>query len=110
MTSRLHDSRGAGAPGARRTGSGIPRLLSNSTPTKPMLSLRDCGSDSCWNSLASVVECGAAVMVSRTSDGGAISLTLYLGSERYREYASTVDEVAELLRAFAEHAEGAAGK
>jgi hypothetical protein len=108
--SRLQDGLAAAAQGARRTGSAIPRLRSSSQEKKHSLSLADCPIDSCWKLLASVVDCGAAVMVSRTSDGGAISLTLYAGSERYREYASTPKEVEEVLRLFGQHSEGKTGR
>jgi hypothetical protein len=45
-------------------------------------------------------------MVSRTSDGGAISLTLYLGELRYREYASTPETLDALFDAMDALAQG----
>lgn len=107
MTSRAHDSPAAGANGARRTGSAFSRLLSTSKTTTRELSLRESNASSCWISLATAVDCGAAVMVSKTQDGGAISLTLYLGSDRYREYATSQEQLVEVLRALAGAAEAA---
>lgn len=109
MMSRLLDSQTANARGVRRTGSGFSRLLANSPQAPQQIRLADGSSDTLWRLLASVVDSGAAVMVSRTSDGGAISLTLYVGSQRYREYAKTLEELEELLRAAAGAAESADG-
>jgi len=105
--SRLQDSRAAGVPGAERTGSGFSRLLSTSKTKTRSLLLAESNASSCWTPLATAVDSGAAVMVSRTSDGGAISLTLYLGSNRYREYATTQEQLIEVLRALAGAAEAA---
>lgn len=44
---------------------------------------------------------GNAVTFGRTSDGGALSLTLLCGGERLKRYASNADDVAQLLRALA---------
>lgn len=42
---------------------------------------------------------GTGLLVSATSDGGAISITLYEGTERSRSYASSAEELAEVLAA-----------
>lgn len=42
---------------------------------------------------------GCAVLFSPTSDGGAISVTCYLGDERLRDYAASAEEFAEVLMA-----------
>jgi len=71
------------------------------------MSLVECNASSCWTPLASAIDSGAAVMLSRTSDGGATSVTLYLGSNRFKEYATTPDQLIEVLRAAAGAAEAA---
>lgn len=107
--SRLLESRTADARGARRTGSGFSRLLPSSRPEAQPISLADGDAPTLWKLLASVVDSGAAVMVSKTSDGGAISLTLYVGSQRYREYAQSLEMLEQLLREAGRAAEAADG-
>lgn len=45
---------------------------------------------------------GNAVTLGRTSDGGALSLTLLAGGERLKKYAKDADELASLLKALGE--------
>lgn len=92
-------SQSANARGARPIGSAFLRLVPDSTQSKQQISLGDGSAQNNWSHLVSAVDSGAAVMVSRTSDGGAISLTLYLGQLRYREYASTPDQLDRLFDA-----------
>lgn len=40
---------------------------------------------------------GCGLLISRTSDGGAVSLTLYEGNERSRSYSANVAELSEAL-------------
>jgi hypothetical protein len=40
---------------------------------------------------------GCAVLFSPTSDGGAISVTVYLGDDRLRDYAASAEEFAACL-------------
>jgi len=50
--------------------------------------------------MAAIMAClerGTGLLVSITSDGGAVSLTLYEGDTRARSYASSADELEELL-------------
>jgi hypothetical protein len=44
-----------------------------------------------------IVCSGCAVLFSPTSDGGAISITVYYGEERSRDYSTTAAEFAEAL-------------
>jgi transposase len=48
---------------------------------------------------------GCAVLFSPTSDGGAISVTVYLGDDRLRDYAASAEEFAEVLVAVRDAAE-----
>jgi transposase len=49
------------------------------------------------NALALACCNGCAVLFSPTSDGGAISVTVYLGDERLRDYAASAEEFADCL-------------
>lgn len=51
---------------------------------------------------------GLGVLLAPTSDGGAISVTVYDGDERLRSYASTGDEWEEVLRALTDAGDAAA--
>jgi hypothetical protein len=73
------------------------------------MSLGDGDGTSLWKHLASAVDCGAAVMVSRTQDGGAISVTLYLGSHRYKEYATSPEQLEVVFQALSKAASDANG-
>lgn len=47
------------------------------------------------------IECGYAITLSRTSDGGAIGLSLMAGDWRKKYYAAHADELTELLERLA---------
>jgi len=47
--------------------------------------------------LGQIVCSGCAVLFSPTSDGGAISITVYHGDERSRDYAASAEEFAQSL-------------
>lgn len=49
------------------------------------------------NTLALACSSGCAVLFSPTSDGGALSVTLYMGDARSRDYASSAEEFAATL-------------
>jgi hypothetical protein len=53
--------------------------------------------------LALTQSCG--VLLSPTSDGGAVSIIIYDGDERYRTYASNREEFADAISAVRDHAE-----
>lgn len=55
--------------------------------------------------LAVVLVSGGGMLMSTTQDGGALSVTLYLGDERYRSYATDKEELDALLEAVRDHAE-----
>ncbi len=54
------------------------------------------------SALDSVLQCGCAVLMGRTRDGGAVVLTVLDGSERYRTYCSNSDERKAAIRFMAE--------
>lgn len=47
--------------------------------------------------LGVVVCSGCAILFSPTSDGGAMSVTVYYGDERARDYAASAEELAHVL-------------
>jgi hypothetical protein len=48
--------------------------------------------------IGTVLCSGCALLISPTQDGGALSLTLYLGDDRRRDYVSNAEEFQEALR------------
>lgn len=59
--------------------------------------IRKAPADLFRNSLASIVDAGAAVMLSATRDGSALVVTLLNGSERAKAYATSAEELSTLL-------------
>lgn len=53
--------------------------------------------------LALTQSCG--VLLSPTSNGGAVSIIIYDGDERYRTYASSAEEFKQAIMAVRDHAE-----
>lgn len=47
--------------------------------------------------VAAVTDAGSACILGRTSDGGALSITVLSGNERFREWPHTADEATEVL-------------
>lgn len=50
------------------------------------------------DAICAVTGRGAAIMLSRTTDGGALSITVLDGGERIKEYPRDVDECEQTLR------------
>lgn len=50
------------------------------------------------NAVDAVVEAGAALLLSRTSDGGALVLQVWATEARYKLYPATVTELDEALK------------
>jgi hypothetical protein len=57
------------------------------------------------DALGRVVCSGCAVLFSPTSDGGAMSITVYAGDDRSRDYATSAEEFAQALVLAADLAE-----
>ena len=51
------------------------------------------------DALSVAVAAGCAVLISPTSDAGALSVTLYAGDQRHRAYASSAEEFHSILEA-----------
>ena len=78
-------------------GSHLRPLVNRSGGRQGMDRFRDVPQDLWLAAITGCLESGSGLLVSRTSDGGAVSLTLYEGDERSRSYSSTSDELAEAL-------------
>ena len=77
-------------------GSAFRPLIERQGQFGPTSLLTDNGS-SHWGLICEFVDQGHAISIGRTKDGGAISVTLYLGEERFRSYAHSADELEELF-------------
>jgi len=55
--------------------------------------------------LGAAFAAGCAVLISPTSDGGALSVTLYAGEQRHRAYCSSSSELQDALDAVGDVAE-----
>lgn len=90
---RMAGARGTSLRPLRDRGERQPRI-------PELLSL---GADDLRDCVCRVLESGCAILLGATSDGGAISVTLYDGDQRWREYASTPGEFKEVLQAIEDH-------
>jgi hypothetical protein len=53
--------------------------------------------DDLANTIGLVLTSGCALLLSPTSDGGAVSVCIYVGDQKHKGYASTAEEFAEIL-------------
>lgn len=61
--------------------------------------------DEFMGALALALTQGCGILLSPTGDGGAVSVLVYDGDERYRTYASTREEFESAISAVRDHAE-----
>ena len=71
--------------------------LGDSRGAAEKASWEDADQEELWRTIIAVTEAGDALTLSKTMDGGAVSLTILSGSERIRNYAHGADEIADLL-------------
>lgn len=50
------------------------------------------------DTVCAVCDAGAAILLSRTSDGGAFSITVMDGNERIREYPNSIEDAESVCR------------
>lgn len=91
--------------GPRPSGRGpsFRELVDKKNKRRAALSLADGDWERNAQLLAQAVDGGLGVLLARTQDGGAISVTVYHGQNRYRSYAATEAELNELFEAVGEH-------
>lgn len=69
---------------------------------KGCLSWADCGAEDLLAAVAHVTEDGAALLLSKTSDGGALMVQVLVGvGDKPKFYAASMQELNELLEALA---------
>jgi hypothetical protein len=54
-------------------------------------------SDDLANAIGLILTSGCALLLSPTSDGGALSVCVYVGDQKHKGYATSAEEFAELL-------------
>lgn len=50
-----------------------------------------------FDAISLVISSGCAILFSPTSDGGALSVCVYVGDQKHKGYATSAEEFAELL-------------
>lgn len=61
--------------------------------TRTTVSWASAGADTLKTFIATLTESGSAVMFGRTSDGGALSLLVLAGNDKYREYITVASDI-----------------
>jgi len=64
---------------------------------KEVLSWQAAGPESLKSAIVAITDAGNAILFSRTIDGGALSLTLFSGNQKSKEYITTPGEIVALL-------------
>lgn len=98
---------GPNAPRPDGRGASFRPLVDRRKKPKPQLSIRDGSWEGNALILSDAIDAGLGVLLARTQDGGAISMTVYQGQSRYRSYASSEEELDELFTALAANMRGA---
>lgn len=77
----------------RGRGGSLRPLVDRRRSEAPRCSLSTGDRTHLWNAIGTAVDAGLAVLLARTGDGGAVSLTLYEGDDRSRTYCSNDEEL-----------------
>jgi len=89
----------------RPSARGLKPLLNRDDRTPRVTEITDLP-DSFWKAtVQNVMSSGCGLLISPTSDGGAISVTLYYGDDRAKDYASTSTELEAVLAAASDTAQ-----
>lgn len=83
----------------RQVSSAPPRPLRDRETTPRIGQILGIPPAELMDALAVACASGSAVLFSPTSDGGAVSVTLYMGDTRSRDYAASAEEFAATLLA-----------
>jgi len=78
-----------------------------STPKrKPRMSLDYGNTDAAWlkNVIQSVIIDGSAIMLGRTRDETALSVMLFYGNDKLREYVTSLDDIVPVIESMLEDA------
>jgi hypothetical protein len=92
----------------KSTASKQPFKLVKRTNLRPVLEIHwsDLSPDSIRGAVDAVTRAGAAILMGRTSDGGALSICILDGDSKIKEYPHTVEEATQLLAAILEEYSG----
>lgn len=85
-------------------GAGLRPLVNRRASDRGVARFKDCDSRLWLEAINGCLEFGLGLLISRTSDGGAVSVTVYEGNDRSRSYAATAEELAEVLAAVRDRA------
>lgn len=89
----------------RPSARGLKPLLNREERTPRAATITDLA-DSFWKAtVQTVMSSGCGLLLSPTSDGGAISVTLYYGDDRAKDYASSPEELEAVLSAASDQAQ-----
>jgi len=86
------------------TGEGNPRYERNGKHGRERCSISEVGLELLADCIHSVARAGDLLSFGKTSDGGAWVLSVYSNGKRYPEYASSSEELEEVLRRITEAA------
>ena len=67
-------------------------------PSSETASWEDADQEELWRTVLAVTNAGDGITLSKTRDGGALSIVLLSGNDRVRLYARGAEEVSERLR------------
>lgn len=67
------------------------------TPEKGKLTWRDADPEDLVDAIAAATEDGAAVLLSKTSDGGALAVQVWAGTQRVKFYAAEMAQLTAIL-------------
>jgi hypothetical protein len=85
------------SPSARAVASNFKPLLNERNGPSRLAQLLDGADSVLGEAVRLALESGSGVLLSPTRDGGALSITLYLGDDRLRGYAASPEEFTALL-------------
>ncbi len=92
MASRSSSSKGPQTPAGGRT---LADLFKTRADRRARF--QDAGTETLAEAIDHVIDAGAGLILSRTSDGGAIAVTILMGTARVKAYAATQDELDEIV-------------
>lgn len=93
-------------PDYPQSGQSRPKLLGRTRDVSPRVGeIWSIDASKAHAALGAAFASGCAVLISPTSDGGALSVTLYAGDQRHRAYCSSSSELVEALDAVMDVAE-----
>lgn len=72
--------------------------LSRDTPMADQATWEDASAEDLWRTIIAVTNAGDGLTLSKTRDGGALSLVILTGDDRIRKYCRGEEDTANVLR------------